>query len=96
MKPKAPPGSFSSLTVALHQDARLFHGGTLEEQAEECADDVPPDCRAELASYLDGLLERRDSGELRRLLRKQDHVAVGMSKENWWLLLSLVRGRLVC
>lgn len=89
-----PPPSFGALCAALHQDAVVVHGGTLEAQADDCVDFVPRDVRSELLSFLEGFLDRRDSGELRRVLRKQGDVAVSMPRAAWWTLFTLIRERL--
>ncbi len=94
MSRKEPPPSFAAMCGGLHQDALVLLGGTLEEQADDCVGFVPPDQRASLHAYLSELLERRDSGELRRLLRKQERVDVMMPREAWWQLFTLIRARL--
>jgi hypothetical protein len=50
--------------------------------------------REETAAFLDGLVERRSSGELRRVQRRQPHIDLVMSREGWWKLFGLVRERL--
>jgi hypothetical protein len=88
-----PPPSFGTLCGALHQDAIVFHGGTLEAQADECVRFVAGEARSELLSFLAVFLERRDNGELRRVLRKQ-HVDVSMARTAWWTLFALICERL--
>lgn len=89
-----PPASFDRLCGAFHQDAVVVLGGTLEAQADECVGFVSLSDQPELLLFLDGLLERKDSGELRRVLRRQRHIDISMPREAWWTLLELVRGRL--
>jgi hypothetical protein len=88
-----PPPSFGSLCAALHQDAVILYGGTLKAQADDCVSFLPREARSELLSFLNGFLERHDSGELRRVLRNQ-HVAVSMPRAAWWNLFDLIRERL--
>lgn len=94
MSSREPPPSFAALSGALHQDAVVFYGGSLEKQADDCVSLVQPEHRADLSAYLSGVLERRDNGELTRLLRTQEHIDVAMSRKAWWHLLSLVKARL--
>lgn len=91
---REPPASFTAMCDAFHQDAVLVHGGSLQALAEASVGLVPRKFRAELAGYLNGLLERQDSSELRRILRRQPHVVLAMSRDNWWSLFELIRTRL--
>lgn len=80
---------------AFHQDAVVFFGGSVQDLADDCIDFVPKPGRAELATFLEGLLERRNNSELRRMLREQDHIALVMRLEGWWSLFEVVRARLL-
>lgn len=89
-----PTASFERLCGALHQDAVIVHGGSLEAQADDCVDFVSASDRPELSLFLEGLLARRDSSELRRVLKKQRQIDIGMRREAWWTLFDLIHERL--
>lgn len=89
-----PPASFKRLCGAFHQDAVVVLGGSLEAQADDCVGFVLPSDRPELWLFLEGLLARRDSSELRRVLKKQRLIDIGMRREAWWTLFGLIHERL--
>ena len=67
----------------------------MDDLANDCIDFVSQDRKAELVEFLEGLLARRDNSELRRVLRKQEHVALGMSRDGWWNLFEMIHAKLV-
>ena len=90
-----PPPSFSAMCGAFHQDAFVVAGDSLDGLAKHSIGCVPKDRRSELAVWLQGFLERRDRTELRRVLRKQTHVAIAMSPDNWWTLFTRIQDGLM-
>lgn len=94
MSKKDAPASFAAMCSALHQDAVVLHGGSWEDLADDCIGCVLQERRAELAAFLKGLLARRDNSELRRVLRKHEHIALAMPREGWWSLFEVICARL--